>query len=261
MEQVGQLTGSVVLVTGAAGVIGHALISAFKQQGAQVIGADLRSSDGPVLCDEWHALDVASEEQWSDTIAAVRRSFGALHVLINNAGLAPIGRLEDTSLAEWRRCQSINVDGAFIGMKTALPLLRESGAERVGGSVIINIASGAADRPASFAAAYSTSKAAVAMLTRAAAVELGQLGYPVRVNSVHPGSVSSTMMTSIAERFVELGVASSVEDMEQAIASGAPMKRYVTPEEVADAAVFLASPQARFIHGEALHVDGGYAAA
>ena len=171
-----------------------------------------------------------------------------------------MSRLEDMTLEDWRRCQTINVDGVFLGLKAATPLLRDSGARRRGGAAVINVASGAADHPAAFSAAYCTSKAAVRMLTRTAAVEFAALGYQIRVNSVHPGAVESAMMDRILRRYSDITGGTPVEDLRQAVIKGHPMGRFVEPEEVADAIVFLASGAARYVHGDALHVDGGHAA-
>jgi NAD(P)-dependent dehydrogenase (short-subunit alcohol dehydrogenase family) len=99
------------------------------------------------------------------------------------------------------------------------------------------------------------------MLTRAAAVEFAALQYPIRINSVHPGAVESAMMESILSSFARINPDSSVEDLRASTATGQPMGRFVEPDEVANAVVFLASSAASYIHGEAIHVDGGYAAA
>jgi NAD(P)-dependent dehydrogenase (short-subunit alcohol dehydrogenase family) len=261
MSEACGLAGAVVLVTGAGGNIGLAICDAFGRAGARVIATDLRLPANRNDGTDWRVLDVTQEDQWGDMIDGVRRDYGALHVLINNAGIAPIEKLEDMTLADWRMCQSVNVDSAFLGTKFAIPLLKESGRARHGQAAIVNIASGAADRPSVFAAAYCTSKAALAMLTRATAIEVAALGYPIRVNSVHPGAVSSSMMSAITARFVELGAAVSDDEMVRSIAKAHPMGRYVTPEQVADAVLYLASAKASYIHGEALHIDGGFAAA
>ena len=98
------------------------------------------------------------------------------------------------------------------------------------------------------------------MLTRAATVEFAALGYPIRVNSVHPGVVESAMMDDILQSFARISGGADTEDLRKVIASGNPMGRFVQPEEVAEAVRFLLSPAARFIHGDAIYVDGGYAA-
>lgn len=255
------LAGTVALVTGAGGHIGQSTCKALHQMGVTVVATDVAPAPADCPAKEWHSLDVTCANAWSALIERIRAGHGRLDILVNNAGIAPMGKLEDMTLDEWRRCQSINVDGVFLGMKAATPLMRESGARRRGGAAVINVASGAADRPAAFSSAYCTSKAAVRMLTRAAAVEFAALGYPIRVNSVHPGAVESAMMDRILERYSEITGGTPVAELRRGVIKGHPMGRFVEPDEVADAIVFLASGAARYVHGDALHVDGGYAAA
>ncbi len=249
----------VALVTGASGNIGAAICDALRQEGVTVVATDLAGRIG-AQADGWRALDVTREEDWARLLASVRADYGRLDILVNNAGIAVMDRLEDMPLADWQRTQDVNVASVFLGMKAALPLLRESGGLRAGGASIVNIASGAADRPAAFSAAYCASKAAVAMLTRAAAIECAALGYPVRVNAVHPGAVASEMMDSIYRRYSALTGGTPVEELHAAVLRGHPMGRLVEPDEVADAVVFLASTASRYTHGDRLHVDGGHAA-
>jgi NAD(P)-dependent dehydrogenase (short-subunit alcohol dehydrogenase family) len=251
------LEGAVALVTGANGEIGKAVCASLARDGAAVIASDLatEAGDGPAL-----VLDVTDEQSWRDAMATIRARHGRLDILINNAGVAPVGRLEDMTLEEWRFTQAVNVDGAFLGTKAAAPLLRESGKARTGGAAIVNIASGAADRPAAFSGAYCTSKAALAMLTRTTAIEFAALQYPIRVNSVHPGALRSPMMNDILERYAAI-TGKSLSELSAMVLERHPMGRYVEADEVADAVAFLVSSAARYIHGEALHVDGGHAAA
>ncbi len=251
------LQNTVALVTGANGAIGKAICVALARDGATVVPSDVVRPEGDPLS---LALDVTNEQSWRDAIETINARHGRLDILVNSAGIAPMGRIEDTTLDEWRRTQSVNVEGAFIGTKSAAALLRVSGNARIGGAAIINIASGAADRPAAFSGAYCTSKAALAMFTRVTAIEFAALRYPIRVNSVHPGALRSPMMDDILGRYAEI-TGQSVSDLSAAVLARHPMGRYVEPDDVADAVAFLASGGARYIHGDALHVDGGHAAA
>lgn len=254
------LQGTVALVTGASGNIGMAICEALGREGVKVIATDIMPTPGNYVGHEYRQLDVTSEQAWQDLIASVRTDHGKLDILVNNAGIAPMDKLEDMTLESWRRCQTINVDGVFLGIKHAIGLMRESGVHRRGGSSIINLASGAADKPAAFSSGYCTSKAAVRMLTRTAAVEFGTLRYPVRVNSVHPGVVNSAMFDQIIQRYSVITGGTPVEDLHAAIRATHPLgQRYVEPDEVADIVVFLASGAARYVHGDALHIDGGHA--
>lgn len=251
------LEGAVALVTGASGAIGQAICFALSRDGATVVASDVARPEGDSLS---LALDVTNEQSWQDAIAAIDARHGRLDILVNNAGIAPVGRIEDMELDEWRRTQTVNVEGAFLGTKVSAALLRKGGNARIGGAAIVNIASGAADRPAAFSGAYCTSKAALAMFTRCTAIEFAALGYPIRANSIHPGALRSPMMEDILGRYAAI-TGQSVPDLSAAVLARHPMGRYVEPDDVADAVAFLASPAARYIHGDALHVDGGHAAA
>ncbi len=251
--------GRVALVTGASGNIGNAIARKLREDGALVVSADLPAQLGDG--DDWRALDIVEEESWATLIAWIRTRHGRLDILVNNAGIAPMGKLEDTRIEEWRRCLAINVDGAFLGIKTALPLLRES-AERAGHDArIVNVASAAGIRASPLSSAYCTSKAAVGMLTKAAGIEFARLGYPVRANSVHPAAVESEMIENILKRYSEITGGTPVEALRAGLIAGHPLGRLVRPDEVADAVLFLCSDAARYLNATEIHVDGGMIAA
>lgn len=256
----GDMQGAIVLVTGSNGDIGKAIVRLFEERGARVICSDLEAPSGSSLGVDFMELDVTNEANWASAIATIEKRHGALDVLVNNAGIAPMARLEDASLEQWRLCQQVNVEGSFLGLKTAARLLARSGSRREGGAAVVNMCSGASDKPTAFSGAYCVSKAAARMLTRVAAVEFSALGYPIRVNSVHPGVVESRMMDDILKTFSQISGGAPVKDLRKTVAAGNPMGRFVDPVEVAEVVVFLSSPAARFIHGDAIHVDGGYAA-
>ncbi|MFT4054115.1 MAG: SDR family oxidoreductase [Novosphingobium sp.] len=254
-----RLDGAVALVTGANGDIGAEVCDLLEARGATVVRSDLRAP--PEAAGEFLTLDVTSEASWVDALAAINSRHGALDILVNNAGIAPMERIDAMALEDWRRCQQVNVEGVFLGLKLASPLLARSGGRRPGGASVVNLCSGASDRPAAFSAAYCVSKAAARMLTRAAAVEFAALKMPIRVNSVHPGVVESAMMDDILATYSRILGGTPVETLRAGVASGNPMGRFVEPAEVAEAVAFLASSAARYVHGDAIHVDGGYAAA
>lgn len=245
------MSGRVVLVTGAAGNIGKAVCHALTEAGATVYPSDLRADPARGI----EALDVTSEQAWATAVARIEASSGRLDVLINNAGIAPMAHIEENTLEDWQRCFRINVESALIGMKSALPLLRQSG----NGS-IVNVASAAANKPSPMAAAYCSSKAALVMLSRTAAVEFGRLGYGVRVNTVNPGAVESDMINGIVARYSTILGGTSQENLKQAMRDDVPLGRLATPSDVAEAVLWLASDASRFVHGTELHVDGGLTA-
>jgi NAD(P)-dependent dehydrogenase (short-subunit alcohol dehydrogenase family) len=249
------LHGAVALVTGAGGYIGGAICTALSRQGATVVGADLRPAGG------MQTVDVTDAASWQALIGDVRATHGRLDILVNNAGIAPMEPIATINPDTWRRTMAINVEGVMLGLQAATPLLRETGTRRRGGASVINIASAVSNRPTAFSAGYCTSKAALAMLTKVAAIEFSMLGYPIRVNSVHPGAVRSPMVDNILQTFSGLSGGLPTEQIRQAIVDGCPMKRLVEPDEVAEAVVYLACEEARFVHGTEQYVDGGYTAA
>jgi NAD(P)-dependent dehydrogenase (short-subunit alcohol dehydrogenase family) len=245
----------VALVTGAAGNIGEAICHALRQAGAIVCATDRQPDQERAIA----PLDVTSEVQWRAAIERVEASHGRLDILINNAGVAPMAHVVDTTIDAWRRCFAINVEGALIGMKAALPLLRRSD-DRPGGASIVNVASAAANKPSPMAAAYCSSKAALVMLSRTAAVEFGRLGYGVRVNTVNPGAVESAMIDGIVARYSQILKGESEDALKSAMRADVPLGRLARPDDVADAVLYLASSASRFVHGTELHIDGGLTA-
>lgn len=248
----GVLAGSVALVTGASGGIGKAIVEAMRAAGAEVAATDLRPSEDVV------AHDVASEADWVRVAGDIRQRFGRLDCLVNNAGFSVVAELETQPLAEWRKVQAINVESIVIGLQQTLPLLREGAKGREGGASVVNLSSVGGMRGAAFNAAYCASKAAVALLTKSAAIEFGALKYGIRVNSVHPGGIETEMMESIMRRYVELGAAPSWEASLAGVIASHPIGRMGRPEEIAGGVVFLCSPAASFMTGAELVIDGGF---
>jgi NAD(P)-dependent dehydrogenase (short-subunit alcohol dehydrogenase family) len=248
------------LVTGASGTIGRATCAALMDAGARVMATDLPSAPRNSEVDCWLEHDATSVEAWHRVVTDTRKRFGRLDCLINCAGMCPITHIEETSLELWRKVSSVNVESILIGMQTSLPVLRECGKDRPGGSSIVNLASTAGLRGVAFAAAYCASKGAVTLLSKAAAKEFAALKYPVRVNSVHPGSVDSEMMASNLDRLVQMGLAPSIEAAKAKQAAGNPMGRMARAEEVAGGIVFLCSPAAAFMTGAEFVIDGGVTA-
>lgn len=256
MSATGRLQGKVCLVTGAARGIGAAIAKRFALEGARVFAADLTSQPEPL--DPGAVvplrLDVGEESDWRSAIAAIRDRAGALHVLVNNAGVSTTlatTRPDDVPLQEWRRIHRVNAEGTFLGCKTAFPLILASG----GGS-IINIASLGSMVAMPFDTAYGASKAAVQQLSLSVAM-IGARSRPiVRCNSIHPGQIWTDMWSGFVTRSAgQMGVA---EDIVKADAvAKVPMGRYGDPTEVASLALFLAGDESAYITGQAIVIDGG----
>lgn len=247
-----RLTGKVALITGATGGIGQATAELFAREGAQLVLTDLGDVRLRALAERLEAdgaevlaqrLDVASPEHWGEVIELIEQRFGRLDVLINLAGIVDWPGIEDTEPSAWDRVIAVNQTGTWLGMKTAMPLLRASGNASVinTSSVLGLIGSGAA-------AAYQASKGAVRLLTKTAAVEYAGRG--VRVNSVHPGVIRTPMIEDLLDEHGD----------QQPDVARTPMRRAGRADEIAPAMLFLASDESSFITGAELVVDGGLVA-
>ncbi len=240
------LTGSVVTVTGAGGVIGSGIARRFAAVGASLV-LHYRSSEHAVgqLAEALPVATVQVQADLSKTAGADRvvdvalNAFDRLDVVVNNAGIQPLGNLDSMSADEWQAVIDVNVTGTHLVTQAAAKSMISTG---LGGS-IIHIASIEGLQPALHHGHYSTSKAAVIMHARAAALEFGPKG--IRVNSISPGLIDRPGLEGEWPEGVERWRAVS------------PLRRLGTPEDVGDACVFLASPLARWITGHNLVVDGG----
>ena len=249
----GRLAGRVALITGAAGGIGRATARLFAREGARVIATDLDEGGARAVAAELgpgalaFALDVTREEAWARVMAEIESECGGLDVLVNNAGILISGHIESLSLADWRRLQSVNADSVFLGTQAGVRAMK------VRGGAIVNIASVASWLPIDAYAGYGASKAAVAAITRAAALHCRKCRYPIRVNSVHPDGVWTPMMEgSMRELAPQLKPEHVLFDVKNH-----PAGRCCQPEEVAHAILFLASDEASAIRGLELRVDNG----
>lgn len=255
------LSGTVSLVTGATGGIGRATVKALADAGSTVIASDVASDGGVDGAAEYRRLDVTDEAGWTQLLAAIDADHGRLDNLVNNAGISITGSIAETSLAEWRRCQAVNVEGVFLGTRAAADLLRRSGADRRGGSSIVNLSSVGGLKGSANMAAYCTSKGAVRLFTKSAAAEYAMLKWPIRVNSVHPGGTDTAMMDAIYARYVEIGAFPDLATARATVSAGHAMGRMGSPDEIAAGIVYLCAPAASFMTGSELVIDGGMTAA
>ena len=236
--------GRTALVTGAASGIGAACARLLAERGATVHAADLRPGPG------MRALDVADESQWIAALDALRATSPRLDILVHAAGISAGSPLVAMEYAEWKRVLETNLDGAFLAMKHGIGALREHG----GAIVLIGSASGT--RPAAGAAAYSASKAGLAMLARTGAKECRDAKLAIRINVVSPAGVK-TPMWSTMPFFRDLVRQHGSEEAAYGALAGAS-GRFAEPEEVAESVCYLASDAAQGITGVELLIDGGY---
>ena len=250
----GRLDGKVAFISGGARGMGAEEARLFAREGAKVAIGDVLEEDGRRVEAEINEsggdclflrLDVTSEANWQDAIAATVSRFGALHILVNNAGIGGVGGLvEDTPVEDWDRVMDINGKGVFLGTKAAIPEMQAAG----GGS-IINISSQlgivATDNSSPM---YHASKGAVRILTKSTAIQFAPDG--IRANSVHPGPV----VTAMTERRREDPEAFAL------MRSRIPLGRFAEPIEIANAVLYLASDESGYVTGSEVVVDGGWVA-
>ncbi|MDT4826022.1 3-beta-hydroxysteroid dehydrogenase [compost metagenome] len=249
-----RLNGKIALVTGAARGLGAATAKVLAEHGASVVLTDILGDTGRSFCKQLqmggfstHYLDhdVANESDWQRVLTEVEERFGRLDILVNNAGINLPRTIEDLSLEDFRRILEVNLVGCFLGTREAIRLMKKNG----GGS-IINIASNSTKVVVPLTAPYSPSKAAVANLSKVAALHCAREGYNIRVNSVHPGPCETDMLTGGATRAADIP---EVRKLIEAV----PMQRMGRPEEVGEMIAFLASDAASYITASEFFVDGG----
>jgi NAD(P)-dependent dehydrogenase (short-subunit alcohol dehydrogenase family) len=248
-----RLAGKVALVSGGASGMGRSEAEIFAREGAKVILADVLEAEGKQVADKivsgggqarFVKLDVTSEAEWDAATKAAVSAFGKLDVLVNNAGISGTYDPDMLSSAAWDKVMAVNAKGVFLGMKYAIPLMKQAG-----GGAIVNISSisGFVGQDGVHMA-YNASKGAVRIMTKTAAVQFA--ADKIRVNSVHPGFMPP-MRTSKT---------SADPTWRAKMLEAVPMKRAGRVEEVAHAVLFLASDEASYITGTELVVDGGYLA-
>jgi 3(or 17)beta-hydroxysteroid dehydrogenase len=234
-----RLRDKVILVTGAAGGIGSAIAAAIARERGRAILTDVAGKPGID-----HALDVTSEEDWIGVMGAV----GRLDGLVNAAGIAPLGTVEGTDYALWRKVMAINLDGTFLGCKHGMALIKRSGGS------IVNISSVSGIVAGHNLAAYNASKGGVRLLTKSVALHGARQKPPVRCNSVHPTFIEGPMAEAL---FKTVPNPTEVRArMERQI----PLHRFGKPAEVADLCVYLLCDESAFVTGAEFVIDGGLTA-
>ena len=235
----GRLEGRVALVSGGARGMGASHARALVAEGASVVIGDVLDAEGELVAKErgdavrYVHLDVTQQADWDGAVAAALNAFGAVHVLVNNAGILNVGFIEDYDLAEWRRILDVNLTGVFLGIRAVTPPMKAAGR----GS-IINISSieGLAGTIACHG--YTATKFAVRGLTKSTALELGPSG--IRVNSVHPGLIKTPMTEWVPDDVFQTALG-----------------RAAQPVEVSNLVVYLASDESSYSTGSEFVVDGG----
>jgi NAD(P)-dependent dehydrogenase (short-subunit alcohol dehydrogenase family) len=249
----GRLSGKVAVITGAASGIGRATAMLFACEGASIVLADMKAEAGKRVADAitqaggrayFEAIDVTSAADCRKLVEHAIREFGRIDILFNNAGIIRRATVLDLSEEDWDRVMEVNVKSIYLLSREVIPHMQQAG-----GGAIINTASGWGLAGGAKAAVYCASKGAVVLLTKAMAIDHGPQN--IRVNCICPGDTNTGMLREEAR---QLG-----EDSNRFLAESAkrPLGRVGTPEEIAQAALYLASDASSFVTGTALVVDGG----
>lgn len=259
MDKMGRLQGKVAIVTGGSMGIGEADARLFAKEGAKVVVADINEAKGEKVVEAIKSeggqaffvhCDVSKESDWKKVVAETIREYGKLNILVNNAGVIVMKKLEDTSLDEWNWIMSINATGVFLGTKCAIEVMKKNGEL----CSIINRSSTSPMTGSPWEAAYGASKGAVWALTRAAAMSCTEAGYSIRVNSVHPGEIETPMAKKEAK-----GMGLSLEEYLARCAKSCPMGFIGKPIDVAYLDLYLASDESRWVTRSSFVIDGGVA--
>jgi 3(or 17)beta-hydroxysteroid dehydrogenase len=245
----GRVSGKIALVTGAASGLGRADAAALVREGARVVITDINENAGRALERELNATragsalflqqDVSNEARWIEIFSEIRTRLGALHVLVNNAGMVMIGTPESATLEQFHRHLTVMTDSVFLSCKYGIPLMKDSG----GGS-IINMCSTATHLGYPVFYAYSAAKGAVRSMSKAIAVHCQMNKYAIRCNSIHAGAIETPMVEKATK---ELGM-----DMSAYHQTPVGLGK---PEDVAGLVVYLASDESRFVNGTEILID------
>ncbi len=255
-----RLDKKIAFVTGAGSGIGEQIARLFAQQGAHVILADIRLEAAEQVAGEIRAeggsvsvqqFDVAEESQVKAAMERVAATEGRLDILVNNAGISHVGTILETSMEDWERVMRVNAGGVFLCARQGVQQML---AQLPAGGVIINMSSVAATIGVDRRLSYSASKGAVLALTRSIAIDFVTQG--IRCNAICPGTVH----TPFVESYLARHFAGHEDEVRQQLHARQPIGRMGRPDEIAYAALYLASDEAAFVTGSALVIDGGWTA-
>ncbi|MBC7167844.1 SDR family oxidoreductase [Phenylobacterium sp.] len=255
----GRVAGKKAFITGAAQGLGAAMARRLAEEGAKVTLADINLAGAQGVAEAINAdhgdgtafafpLDVTKEDQWIYALEEADAAMGGISVLVNNAGISRGGDIESLSLEDWKLVMEVNVDSVFLGTKHALKYMRQNQP----GS-IINVSSIAGLIAAHNSPSYNASKAAVWLLSKGIGLHCAKQGLDIRSNSIHPTFIDTPILDPLRQRFGK-------EEAEAKLARQVPLGRIGTPADIANAVLYLASDESRFMTAAELKLDGGISA-
>lgn len=254
-----RLQNKMALITGAASGLGAATAKMMAKEGARIALADIDLSGAQSVANEINEinantaqafpLDVSSESQWQNCLESATDFLGGLNVLVNNAGIASSKSVEDETFETWKKVHEVDLDSVFLGCKYALPYMRA----HAPGS-IVNISSIAGLIAGHNLAAYNSAKAGVWMLTKSIALHCARKNYNIRCNSIHPTFVKTPILDAMVPENRDK------QEILEKLARQIPLKILGEPEDIAYAAIYLASDESKFMTGAEIKLDGGISA-
>jgi len=249
-----RVKGKIALITGGASGIGKAAAILLAEEGAQIIVSDINVKSANETANEIgnsaiaYEHDVTDEGSWKILLSKIKHKFGHINILVNCAGIAMIGNIEETTLEDWKNIHAVDLDSIFLGCKTALPIMVDNGP----GS-IINLSSISGIIAGHNLAAYNSAKAGVRHLTKSIALHCAKKKYDIRCNSVHPAFINTNMLDDILPK-------GNREESIERLSRQVPLGRIGEVKDVAWAIVYLASEESKFMTGAEIVLDGGLSA-
>ena len=257
-----RLDKKIALITGGASGIGAQTARLFAEAGAEVVLVDINEQGGASLVKDliakggrahFYTLDVTKEDDWCSVMASVAAEVGVLDVLVNGAGIECVKLIDDLTLEDWHRISRINLDGVFLGTKYGIRAM-------TGGGSIVNISSVAGLIGSAGQSAYNMTKGGVLLFSKSAALQCGQLGNGVRINTVHPGVIDTPMLAETLPEWTAVGYGDTDEETMENILAMHPIGHIGKALDVARGILFLASDDSSFMTGSELVIDGGFTA-
>lgn len=259
----------IALVTGSGRGIGAAIARRLAAADATVYLADLSPErtegvardirDAGGVAHVLH-LDVSSADSWRAAITAVAQRSGYLDTLVNNVGVTIAKSVEDTTLEDWRLMMNVNLEGPFIGVKTALPLMKQSALRTPFGGSIINMSSVSGMVGTANMSCYTATKAGLRFFSKSAAIEFARAGYRIRVNTVHPGLVEGATADLLFQSSVASGQCKDLDEAQAYWTARYPVNRMARQQDIGGGVLFLASDESNYMTGTELVIDGGLSA-